>query len=85
MARKTDASYWNALFSAVGESSKLVKELVDANQLRTASCFLLVAFKLEGARVALTLAVELMQRALWEGIICFHLFGSLVLFVERCN
>lgn len=31
VARKTDGSYWGALFSAVGESSRLVAELVAAN------------------------------------------------------
>lgn len=42
VSRKTDASLWPALFSAVGSPSAVLELLLDTNSLTSAACFLIV-------------------------------------------
>ncbi len=42
MARKTDAALWPPLFEAVGSPSSLLEVLVEAGELASAACFLLI-------------------------------------------
>jgi hypothetical protein len=67
VARKTDASLWPALFTAVGSPSVLLEGLLEGGQLRSAACFLLVVDRLEGATIAHALAVRLIRASLRQG------------------
>jgi len=42
VSRKTDASLWPALFSAVGSPSAVLELLLEAGSLTSAACFLIV-------------------------------------------
>jgi hypothetical protein len=42
VSRKTDASLWPALFSAVGSPSAVLEMLLDTGSLTSAACFLIV-------------------------------------------
>lgn len=42
VARKTDAALWPPLFEAVGSPSSLLEVLVEAGELASAACFLLI-------------------------------------------
>lgn len=42
VSRKTDASLWPALFSAVGSPSAVLELLLDSGSLTSAACFLIV-------------------------------------------
>lgn len=42
VARKTDASLWPALFTAIGSPGALLEHLLDTGALKSAACFLLV-------------------------------------------
>jgi hypothetical protein len=42
VSRKTDASLWPALFSAVGSPSAVLELLMDTGSLTSAACFLIV-------------------------------------------
>ncbi len=67
VARKTDASLWPALFTAVGSPSVLLEGLLEAGALRSAACFLLVVDRLEGAPAAHALALRLIRASLRQG------------------
>ncbi len=54
VARKTDASLWPALFTAVGSPSALLEHLLETGALKSAACFLLV-----GAILLLWVVVQL--------------------------
>ena len=61
VARKTDASLWPPLFSAVGPASTLLEGLLAAGLLHRAACALLVVDCLEGPSAAHALALRCMQ------------------------
>lgn len=48
VARKTDASLWPALFTAVGSPGALLQSLLRSLALEAAACFLIVVDSLEG-------------------------------------
>lgn len=48
VARKTDASLWPALFTAVGSPGGLLRSLTSSLALEAAACFLIVVDNLEG-------------------------------------
>ncbi len=52
VARKTDAALWPPLFSAVGSPSGLLEGLVEAGELASAACFLLIIDRWGGAPAA---------------------------------
>ncbi|KAG1677057.1 hypothetical protein FOA52_001227 [Chlamydomonas sp. UWO 241] len=79
VARKTDAQLWPPLFSAVGPPSELLEGLLQAGALASAACFLLVIDRLEGASVAHTQAIRLIQLALLRGE--YALVGDLLRFI----
>lgn len=47
MSRKTDASLWPAMFSAVGSPSAVLQLLLDKGSLTSAACFLIVVDRCE--------------------------------------
>jgi hypothetical protein len=61
VARKTDAQMWPALFAAVGPPSALLDELLDAGQLTSAACCLLIVDRIEGAQEAHRIAIILIK------------------------
>ncbi len=61
VARKTDAQMWPALFAAVGKPSKLLDELLDAGQLTSAACCLLLVDRIQGAQQAHMIAIVLIK------------------------
>ncbi|GIL70747.1 hypothetical protein Vretifemale_1461 [Volvox reticuliferus] len=67
VARKTDAALWPPLFDAVGSPSKLLDGLVEAGELASAACFLLIIDRLEGAPAAQEQALRLMRSSLQRG------------------
>ncbi|GLC73770.1 hypothetical protein PLESTF_001417100 [Pleodorina starrii] len=67
VARKTDAALWPPLFDAVGSPSKLLDGLVEAGELASAACFLLIIDRLEGASAAQEQALRLMRSSLLRG------------------
>uniref|UniRef100_A0A383V6J0 RIC1 C-terminal alpha solenoid region domain-containing protein n=1 Tax=Tetradesmus obliquus TaxID=3088 RepID=A0A383V6J0_TETOB len=67
VARKTDASLWPALFSAVGSPAALLALLLEAGALPSAACFLIVVDRLEGADLAQRYALSLVGTALRRG------------------
>lgn len=67
VARKTDAALWPPLFDAVGSPSLLLEGLVEAGELASAACFLLIIDRLEGAGAAQVQALRLMRASLRRG------------------
>ncbi|KXZ55895.1 hypothetical protein GPECTOR_2g1446 [Gonium pectorale] len=67
VARKTDAALWPPLFDAVGSPSLLLEGLVEAGELASAACFLLIIDRLEGAPAAQAQALRLMRSSLQRG------------------
>ncbi|PNH03537.1 Protein RIC1, partial [Tetrabaena socialis] len=67
VARKTDAALWPPLFDAVGSPSSLLEGLVEAGELASAACFLLIIDRLEGAPAAQAQALRLMRSSLRRG------------------
>ena len=62
VARKTDAALWPPLFDAVGSPSSLLEGLLDAGELPSAACFLLVIDRRASERVWVCLCL-----CLWVG------------------
>ena len=67
VARKTDATLWPPLFTAVGPPSDLLESLLATGALGSAACFLLVIDRLQGTQVAHEQSVRLVDLALDQG------------------
>ncbi|KAF8071370.1 R06F6.8 [Scenedesmus sp. PABB004] len=79
VSRKTDASLWPALFSAVGSPAALLELLLDSGALASAACFLIVVDRLEGAALAQGYALSLVAAALRRGQ--FYLVAEILRFL----
>jgi len=64
VARKTDNTRWEALFTAAGSPSDLCRHALRADRLRIAACYILVVDKLEGEVAGRAVAIEVMREAL---------------------
>lgn len=81
VARKTDSRHWSELFASAGKSSRLFEECFEKNQFRTATCYILVVEKLEGATTGQQNALRLLQATLQVAM--YELAGELVRFLLR--
>eukprot|EP00899_Mesostigma_viride_P007295 jgi/Mesvir1/16567/Mv10107-RA.1 len=81
VARKTDERHWALLFEAAGKPTLLFDECFTEGLYRTATCYILVIDKLEGATVGQQKALLLLQATLEEKQ--YDLAGELVRFLVR--
>ena len=83
VARKTDADQRRALFTACGAPRELFAAALDAGQLRTAGCYLLVVSEIDGPGAGRSAAEELLARTLGAREFAFAL--EIVRFLLRAG
>ena len=81
VSRKTDASLWPALFSAIGSPAALLEHLMDQlGALQSAACSLVVVDRLEGPNLAHGLALRLVRASLKKAqyVLCAEILRFII-------
>jgi hypothetical protein len=81
VSRKTDASLWPALFSAIGSPAALLEHLMDQlGAFQSAACALVVVDRLEGPNLAHGLALRLVRASLKKAqyVLCAEILRFII-------